>query len=623
MLAMKQKSAAKKPVRLSRLPGYIAAQPSTLATALVLGLTVIVSALPLAAQTIALNVSDSARVFVAPSAKLTVPVSVDLTAAGALNLASLQAGLTWGASRLTFDSIRVVPSTGFSLTPNTGSTATGSLTFNTFSATALATSGPLFNVYFTAGATSGGTHVALAPTVAATDLAQDILSHLAVRNVDVCVAAQGTWGDVTKDGLVNIVDAQQIARYSVGLPVADSAATRTRGDVTADGAVNIIDAQQIARYSVALSAAARVSTSWLSAAPVAAVAVTPAADTLAGGQTVALNAALLDSTTASVAGCYPITWTSSNPQIALVDTTGVVTGVASGTVTITATAAGVSGTATVTEAAPAPTPAQSGLYANQPAGLTRFAEVDFSSLPDVGGRPGVVAGNWWWYEDAPYHLTVVSDPTAPQSASSVLQVDFEAGTEPGYDTQNQSVRLFGGWTTTDELNNTEYSEIYESTWFKIPTADFETQEVGVKLLGYWGVGMNNQGHPSQLLSLITGNGTGTALMSSWTLDMGQQDAVSRYLPQNVNLSKQVTAGSWHQFEAHMKLNTLGQANGVWEWWLDGVLIGHYSDVTFAVSGAASGFYGRRFDAVWGGGGGTAKSRTDYVWLDHMYLSGKP
>src|ERR1035437_8191727 len=68
------------------------------------------------------------------------------------------------------------------------------------------------------------------------------------------------WGDVNNDGLVNIIDAQQIARYSVGLSVADTASLLVRGDVTADGLVNIIDAQQIARYTVGLSAAARVGT---------------------------------------------------------------------------------------------------------------------------------------------------------------------------------------------------------------------------------------------------------------------------------------------------------------------------------------------------------------------------
>ena len=175
---------------------------------------------------------------------------------------------------------------------------------------------------------------------------------------------------------------------------------------------------------------------------------------------------------------------------------------------------------------------------------------------------------------------------------------------------------------SNETYNTEYSQFYESTRFKIPTADFETQEVGVKLLGYWGVGQNNTNVAAvQLYSLIEGNGSSTARMSSWKLDMAQQNVVSRLLPQNMNLSNKITAGAWHQFETYMKLNDIGSSNGVWQWWLDGVLIGSYSDVVFRTEAAPSGFYGRRFDPVWGGGGGTAKSRTDNLWLDHMYLSG--
>jgi hypothetical protein len=69
------------------------------------------------------------------------------------------------------------------------------------------------------------------------------------------------WGDATADGSVNIIDAQQVARSSVGLSASNVAAVAFTGDVTADGNVNIIDAQQIARHSVGLPAAARLGTS--------------------------------------------------------------------------------------------------------------------------------------------------------------------------------------------------------------------------------------------------------------------------------------------------------------------------------------------------------------------------
>jgi hypothetical protein len=56
------------------------------------------------------------------------------------------------------------------------------------------------------------------------------------------------------------------------------------------------------------------------------------------------------------------------------------------------------------------------------------------------------------------------------------------------------------------------------------------------------------------------------------------------------------------------------------WW-DGVLVSEYHDVRYRNSAQASGFYGRRWDPIWGGIGGTPRTRDDYVELDHLYLSG--
>ena len=286
-----------------------------------------------------------------------------------------------------------------------------------------------------------------------------------------------------------------------------------------------------------------------------------------------------------------------------------------GSAAITATAGGKSGSASATIV----------LYPNQPAGLTRLAELDFSGLPGAAGTPGTLAGNFYTLQSPSTHMTVVADATAPQSPGSVLQMDFEQGTPPGYSTAT-GYQMFGGWTGPNPLSNTEYSEYYESTQFKIPTPDFETQAVGVKLLGYWGVGDNNQpaatgSGPTELYSVMRGNGVGTSIMTSWNLDMYTQGVTSTALPQNLNLSTKITAGTWHQFETYMKLNTIGQNNGVWKWWLDGVLIGDYENVQFITAAQPSGFFGRSMDLVWGGQGGTPKTRTDYVWFDHMYMSG--
>ena len=293
---------------------------------------------PLSAQIIGLSVLDSASAYVAPGARLAVPLHVDLSAAGTTTLAALQGALSWSASRLTFDSLRVVSTTGFSLTANTASAASGSVSFNAFGTTALAASGPLAMAYFTAGSGTGGTLLTLAPTIAGNEAGTDVLSLLRVRNLGVCVAPTGAWGDANDDGAVNVIDAQQIARYSVGLSVANSTAITTRGDVTADGAVNVIDAQQIARYSVALTAAARVNIALYTPPAVASVSLTPnGPQTLLVGATVALAAEPRDAANTSLAGCRPVTWTSSNPAVATVSGVGLVTAVGAGGATITAT----------------------------------------------------------------------------------------------------------------------------------------------------------------------------------------------------------------------------------------------------------------------------------------------
>jgi hypothetical protein len=57
---------------------------------------------------------------------------------------------------------------------------------------------------------------------------------------------------VDGDGVVTIIDAQQIARFVVGLPVLDPARLAIGGDANADGAIDIIDAQQVARSVIGL-----------------------------------------------------------------------------------------------------------------------------------------------------------------------------------------------------------------------------------------------------------------------------------------------------------------------------------------------------------------------------------
>src|SRR5262249_17904959 len=93
-------------------------------------------------------------------------------------------------------------------------------------------------------------------------------------------------------------------------------------------------------------------------APVATVSVTPSPASVITGQSIQLQATLRDAANNVLTG-RTISWTSSNVSLASVSSTGLVQGVAAGTVTITATSEGKTETSTVTVSAPAPAPVAS------------------------------------------------------------------------------------------------------------------------------------------------------------------------------------------------------------------------------------------------------------------------
>lgn len=288
-----------------------------------------------AQSTIGVNMGATTRVVVSPGGRFSVPVNVDLSTAGTLNLASLTAALGWSAGVVTFDSIRVVTASGMTLTPNLTNAPTGSISFSAFSATALAGTGAIANVYFTAPSASGGTRVRVTPSVAGNDAGTTILPSVVTRPADVCVAQNGLWGDVNADGVVNILDAQQLGRHSVGLSVTNVTALEFVGDISGDGARNVIDAQQLARFSVSLSVgttpAARIGNLLFSSLSSSTVAIQAPATTAEVGNRVGLSPFIRNASGTEVSGCRTVTWQSSNTTVATVDAMGTVTARVAGT----------------------------------------------------------------------------------------------------------------------------------------------------------------------------------------------------------------------------------------------------------------------------------------------------
>ncbi|MES2176702.1 MAG: Ig-like domain-containing protein [Gemmatimonadota bacterium] len=284
----------------------------------------------------------------------TLRIPILVVPAGGLSIAALQSDVIFGTTRLHFDSLTTGP---FGvLTPNTSNAASGALVLNASRGSGQTARDTIANVFFTAAndrtnalsfENLGGSRISAAPTSAQNGTAASILASVVPRQLDVCVVS-GAWGDMNDDGVVNIIDAQQIARYSVGLSVANNTAVIQRGDVTADGNVNIIDAQQIARFSVSLSAVARIDTPVFIPAAVASMTASPGGtQTVAVGGMQQLTADPKNADGMSVAGCALVAWSTSNPGTATVSASGLVTGIANGSTVITATSGGQTANVTV------------------------------------------------------------------------------------------------------------------------------------------------------------------------------------------------------------------------------------------------------------------------------------
>ncbi len=288
---------------------------------------------------ITIAVGDGTPLRIQQGTSIAVPFTVDMSAAAGANLAALTATLQWGSGQLLLDSVKA--GAFGTLSSNTAAAEGGVAVVSAFSAVGATSSTTLGTLYFRTFETAGGTRVTLTPFVAGDELGASVLGLIRTRGLDVCVALPGRWGDANGDNGVDILDAQQVARFSIGLSVLNPSAVRGEGDVNADGNVDIVDAQQIARYSVDDPAVPRVNAPTL-VVPEASAITTPA--TMASVQVagrVQVTASAVDTSGVPLGGCAPITWTSSDTTKATVDQEGVVTGIAVGIPTITATSGGV------------------------------------------------------------------------------------------------------------------------------------------------------------------------------------------------------------------------------------------------------------------------------------------
>jgi uncharacterized protein YjdB len=138
--------------------------------------------------------------------------------------------------------------------------------------------------------------------------------------------------------------------------------------------------------------------------PVSLVRVTPGSATIAVTGSVTLQAEALDAAGATVIG-RPVAWSSSNETIAVVSGTGVVAGLAAGSVTITATIDGQTGTSVVTVA---PQPVASVSINPTTATTTVGGRVTFRATPLDAQNLPLAGRTISWTSNTPAVATVSS-----------------------------------------------------------------------------------------------------------------------------------------------------------------------------------------------------------------------
>ena len=126
---------------------------------------------------------------------------------------------------------------------------------------------------------------------------------------------------------------------------------------------------------------------------VSAVAVTPPADTLVVGDTLRLTAEAADANGHAVAGA-DFAWASQDTLVAVVDSAGLVTGIAARDVVVTATSSGVTGSTALTVVAPVPTTVA---VTPDTVALTAIAQTAqlAAEVRDQAGRPMADAAVAW------------------------------------------------------------------------------------------------------------------------------------------------------------------------------------------------------------------------------------
>jgi uncharacterized protein YjdB len=324
-------------------------------------------------------------------------------------------------------------------------------------------------------------------------------------------------------------------------------------------------------------------TTTASTAPVASVTVSPASASLTVGATQQFTATLRDASGSILTG-RTVTWASSAPLVASVTGLGLVSALVLGPATITATSEGIGGTATVTVTTGTGNPPL-----HEPAGFRAYNDQPWDLL----------LGNGWNYlrRSASKDADIVVDATAPRSPVDVLRIvfttDMAANHEPGVNW----LRLGG------------VREIYTAWWIKV-SPNWQCSPAGCGKMTF--VFTNGAGQVyTNLYNSASGQGAPyrVGVNTEWA-PYGQRIWMPNATTTPIN------PGEWHRIEVYYRWETTpgSSGDGIVRWWVDGVLNGDYTTVSYP---AASYSFGEFQFAPTLQNPPTSEM---YMYVDHTYVS---
>lgn len=227
---------------------------------------------------------------------------------------------------------------------------------------------------------------------------------------------------------------------------------------------------------------------------------------------------------------------------------------------------------------------------NQPVGNTIVDSRPFNSLTEFESPHSPA-----WFTDSNSNRFIVTDATAPQSPSNCLRCFFPSGFIGGS----------GGGVAECPLPSLRI--LYVTYWAKY-SANWQGHGTGFNKQSYYWAG----GAP---ITYFEAHGGGNAdLFPQVVLQGTPADAV---LPANLATSKTIPRDIWFLIELLLTGNTASTANGVVDFWVDGIQCGHYTGQQFT-SGATQ-WETAQIAPVWGGAGDAVDFDMS-LDVDHMYLS---